>query len=62
MSFPALIFDQLWPIHQRRCEEIDCVLRHGDDLFLDDLLIRNRQLPDKETCPLCKLPPCRPLR
>ena len=30
----ALISDQLWPIHQCRCEEIDCILRHGDDLLL----------------------------
>ena len=55
MSLSALIFNQLRPIHQWKCEEIDCVLRHGDDLFLD--AIWSRQLPDKETCPLSKLPP-----
>ena len=28
----ALIFDQLWPIHEWKCEEVDCILPHGDDL------------------------------
>ena len=26
MSFSALLCDQLWPVHQWRCEEIYCVL------------------------------------
>ena len=33
-GLPALMFDQLWPIRQWRCEEIDCILRHGDDVLL----------------------------
>ena len=41
MSLSALIFDQLWPIYQWGCEEIDCVLGHGHDLFFDAL--RSRQ-------------------
>ena len=55
MSLPALLCDQLWPTQQWRCEEMDCVLLHGDDLFLNAL--QTGQSPDKETCPLSKLPP-----
>ena len=34
MDLSAFIFKQLWPIHHWRCEEIDCILRHRDDLLL----------------------------
>ena len=32
MSMSALIFDQLWPIHEWKCEEVDYILRRRDDL------------------------------
>ena len=35
-SLSAFKFDQLWPIHQWRCEEIDSLLRRGDDLLLSN--------------------------
>lgn len=38
MILSSLLRDQLWPIHQWRCEEINCVLLHGDALFLENFV------------------------
>lgn len=35
MNLSALLSRQLGPVRQWRCEEIDCVLLHGDDLLLE---------------------------
>ena len=35
MNLSALLSHQLQSIHQWRCEEIDSVLLHGDDLVLE---------------------------
>ena len=53
MSLSALLCDQLWPIQQWRCEEIECFASWT--MFLNAL--QTGQSPDKETCPLSKLPP-----
>ena len=56
MSLSTLIFDQLLLIHQWTCEEIDCVLSHGNGLSLHNstvaiicpskhLHLRNKRIP-----------------
>ena len=51
MDLFSLTFDQLWPAHQWRCEEIDCFLRHGDDLLLHNSTVSS-------ICPFKHLIPC----
>ena len=38
MILSAFNMRQLWSIHQWRCQKIDWVLLHGDDLFLENFV------------------------
>ena len=52
MIFSALLRDQLWPIYQWSCEETDCVMLHGDDLFLENS-VRKLLLTPNNCMPSC---------